>query len=83
MDRKVLTVGLASRIKGKQKGFEDAKVGPRGQSRDHGDVPGFLFSPTKHLCCGMQGSQCLCMVCCLRLNEEGGLHLLGNLQLTS
>lgn len=27
---RVLTVGLASRIKGKQKGFEDAKVGPPG-----------------------------------------------------
>lgn len=31
VDRRVLTVGLASRIKEKQKGFEDAKVGLPGQ----------------------------------------------------
>lgn len=32
VDREVLTMGLASRIKRKPRGFEDAKAGPPGQS---------------------------------------------------
>lgn len=68
--------------KGSKRDLRMQRLGP-GASPETMEMSLDFFPPTKHLCCGMQGSQCLCMVCCLRLNEEGGLHLLGNLQLTS
>lgn len=59
-----VAVRLASRIKGKQKGFEEAKLGPPGASPERGAVPRRFTQP--HLCCGAQGSRCLCSFCLRR-----------------